>query len=943
MLIYFILKLKFVFDNSILCVQNESVDRTLSWKNTHQQKMAGTSGLIAFLERKRVTVAGEPHTHMTNGSGPLGNGKYFIGEDDRDEFYQLYYNYVERQRNRVWLIEAPYPKLGPCKVDLDFLYPPGTDTNLHTQTQIVKFTQAYVAALKKFLTVNGEVEVMIMEKSIPVKKGEKGMAGGVHLMVPQLRTSKYIEMAVRDVVLSQMGEIFEGLQLVESEWSKVYDRAVAQRSSGWTMYGAAKPQGLPYIITYRVFVNEGGEARVDDSPVRFTVDLLRRLDIRELDDTKETPMTEEAKQLYGNLPETNVENVRISGGRALAPARGRPQERRLPGSRDSSPTPTIRPLTPEERQYYREHIENLGDHRSTEYQEWIEVGMCLKNIHPELYDEFEEFSRKSSTQFNVRECIAKWNSFSYRNNGQKVGIGSLRWWSREDNPEQYNEIEKRNILRKIDNSRGGTEYDVASVVYSRFRDEYKCVNFGKNVWFKFIGHGWLELDKGVQLQQELSVGVWKLYIERAGYYGQKLTDGSLEECDAKDPKACGCGFCNAFLTQQDLIKVAVQLKKTSFKTNVMRECSELFLDETFTKRVDENRNLLACRNGIFDMETCQFRPGKQEDYVSFSTNLDYDAERSYEEYREWPEIKDFLEKIFPIERVRDYVIHYLAKCLNGAGNQKFHILTGVGSNGKSMLICLMERALGDYACKVPISLLTQGRGKSSSAAPEVIRLKGRRFATMQEPDEAVPLNTGLMKELTSSEKIIARDLYAGAKSMIEFELQSKLNLACNDKPKINTNDSGTWRRFVVLNFISRFVQNPEGPNQFKMDMSIERKVKSEEWGKCFLAFLIQSYTKYRYEDLIPPAEVLEYTNEYREENNAIVRFINECTRPTVDGEQNIIPVRKPALTDRFKQWWETNRGTRDWSIQGMLKEIEAKYEKYTHGGWVTFQLRNDTD
>jgi len=905
--------------------------------------MAGTSGLIAFLERKRVTVAGEPHTHMTNGSGPLGNGKYFIGEDDRDEFYQLYYNYVERQRNRVWLIEAPYPKLGPCKVDLDFLYPPGTDTNLHTQTQIVKFTQAYVAALKKFLTVNGEVEVMIMEKSIPVKKGEKGMAGGVHLMVPQLRTSKYIEMAVRDVVLSQMGEIFEGLELVESEWSKVYDRAVAQRSSGWTMYGAAKPQGLPYIITYRVFVDEGGEARVDDSPVRFTVDLLRRLDIRELDDSKETLMTEEAKQLYGNLPETNVENVRISGGRALAPARGRPQERRLPGSRDSSPTPTIRPLTPEERQYYREHIENLGDHRSTEYQEWIEVGMCLKNIHPELYDEFEEFSRKSSTQFNVRECIAKWNSFSYRNNGQKVGIGSLRWWSREDNPEQYNEIEKRNILRKIDNSRGGTEYDVASVVYSRFRDEYKCVNFGKNVWFKFIGHGWLELDKGVQLQQELSVGVWKLYIERAGYYGQKLTDGSLEECDAKDPKACGCGFCNAFLTQQDLIKVAVQLKKTSFKTNVMRECSELFLDETFTKRVDENRNLLACRNGIFDMETCQFRPGKQEDYVSFSTNLDYDAERSYEEYREWPEIKDFLEKIFPIERVRDYVIHYLAKCLNGAGNQKFHILTGVGSNGKSMLICLMERALGDYACKVPISLLTQGRGKSSSAAPEVIRLKGRRFATMQEPDEAVPLNTGLMKELTSSEKIIARDLYAGAKSMIEFELQSKLNLACNDKPKINTNDSGTWRRFVVLNFISRFVQNPEGPNQFKMDMSIERKVKSEEWGKCFLAFLIQSYTKYRYEDLIPPAEVLEYTNEYREENNAIVRFINECTRPTVDGEQNIIPVRKPALTDRFKQWWETNRGTRDWSIQGMLKEIEAKYEKYTHGGWVTFQLRNDTD
>jgi len=46
---------------------------------------------------------------------------------------------------------------------------------------------------------------------------------------------------------------------------------------------------------------------------------------------------------------------------------------------------------------------------------------------------------------------------------------------------------------------------VASVVYTKFREEYKCVNYGKNVWFKFMGHVWIELDKGVQLQQELSV------------------------------------------------------------------------------------------------------------------------------------------------------------------------------------------------------------------------------------------------------------------------------------------------------------------------------------------------------------------------------------------------------------------------------------------------------
>jgi P4 family phage/plasmid primase-like protien len=897
--------------------------------------MSSTGGLLNFLEKKKVTGAGGVITHQTMPPNP---SKYFIGDDDLQEFYELYHEYVHVWNNKLPLVEAPYPALGPCKVDLDFLYDGDTPgPNLHTRDQIVKFSIEYVKALKTFLDSPDPVEVYIMEKKLTTKK-DKGLAGGVHIMVPAMRTNKYIEIAVRDIMLTKMS-MFDDLPLKEKEWSKVYDKAVAQRSSGLIMYGASKPGGLPYLIAYRVMVS-GDDAVVDETPVPFTVDLLRKLDIRERDPTKETPMTEEGKKQYGSLPETSVENVRISGGRAVAPVRGRPAERRLPGSRESSPNNVvIRPLSPEELQTIREHVANLAEHRANDYNEWLDVGICLKNIHPELYDEFEEFSRRSP-QFNVRECIAKWNSVGFRSHGQKLSMGSLRFWSKLDNFEGYVEIEKRNVLRMIDASKGGAEYDVASVVHSRFRDEYKCVNYGKNVWFRYIGNVWVELDKGVQLQQELSVEIFKMYMNRVGYYNQKIVEG--EVCQSKDPKVCGCSYCRDLTMHQDLFKVATQLKKTAFKANVMKECQELFLDEQFTKKIDENRTLLACRNGVFDMETLKFRDGVPEDYVSFSTNLDYDPDRSYKDYREWREIDDFLHKIFPIKRVRDYQILHLARCLNGLGNQKFHTWTGVGSNGKSMLICLMESALGDYACKVPIALLTQGRNKSGAAAPELIRLKGRRFVTMQEPDESVPLNTGFMKELTSGEKIIARDLYAGSKSMIEFELQAKLHLACNDKPKINTNDQGTWRRFVVINFISKFIHDPKGPNEYKMDMSIERKVKSEEWGKCFLAFMIQTYKAHAHEELNPPAEILEYTNEYREESNAIMRFINDYTYATADGE-DVVPVRKPTLTDKFKQWWETNRGTRDWSIQGMLKEIETKYGKYRHGGWITFQLRNDVD
>ena len=374
----------------------------------------------------------------------------------------------------------------------------------------------------------------------------------------------------------------------------------------------------------------------------------------------------------------------------------------------------------------------------------------------------------------------------------------------------------------------------------------------------------------------------------------------------------------------------------------MKECRELFLDEAFVKKVDENRYLLACSNGVFDMKTMEFRDGKQEDYLSFSTNVDIDIEKHYSEYPAWREVEAFLFQVLPNPTVRDYFMKHLARSLDGVGNQRFHILTGSGSNGKSMLMNLVETALGDYACKVPISMITQGRNKSSAASPEVIRLKGRRFVTMQEPDEAVPINTGLMKEITSSEKILARDLYAGSKSMLEFELQCKFHLACNEKPKVNTNDGGTWRRLIVINFLSKFVVNPEGPNQYRLDTTIESKVKSEQWGRALLAYLIHVYKENAGKETSPPEAVLEYTSEYREENDAITKFIREMTRPA-EQDEVVVPVRREAVTDAFKQWWESNRGTRDWKIAEMLKTVEQMFGKYPRGGWKAFQLQHDDE
>jgi phage/plasmid-associated DNA primase len=147
---------------------------------------------------------------------------------------------------------------------------------------------------------------------------------------------------------------------------------------------------------------------------------------------------------------------------------------------------------------------------------------------------------------------------------------------------------------------------------------------------------------------------------------------------------------------------------------------------------------------------------------------------------------------------------------------------------------------------------------------------------------------------------------------------------------------------IVINFLSKFVANPTKINEYKMDTSIEQKVKSEAWGRAFLAYLIHIYKQNAGVDLSPPDVVLEYTSEYREENDAITKFVRECLRPIVEGEM-ILPVRREHVTDAFKKWWEANRGTRDWKTQEMMKTVESTYGKYVRGGWTTFQLQGDDD
>lgn len=878
---------------------------------------------------RRVTEKDKPFTLWSFDN----KHKWFIDDDDRPEFLRLYCAEL-RKYTPQFLTERSTP-IGQLRVDLDLKYGGEVLDHKHTQEQVIKFVDAYMEKIKAYVEVPKIAEIIVLEKESPTYDASKKISSsGVHIQVPAIKTRAEIEQCVRRELIPRMDEFFPDLGLLKG-WEDVYDKSPLTHTGNWPLLGSKKPAegSLPYEIKYILNWNsETGSIEMNtDIPTQITPDLVQKLSVRSAR-SEETKLTAEGEKLARPISDAPPQR---------AVSRGRTMERGEAGnSRGSSPGHNYIPdLTDIQKKYIAAHVANLGDFRYTSYGDWIAVGQCLKNIHPDLVDTWLDFSAKIGASYKENEAVTKWNSFGFRMDGQRLGLGSLRYWSKTDNPEGYKTVEETNVFKLVDEAASsGTEYDVAQVIYAMFRDEFKCANFKQNDWFWYNNNIWRSSENGVDLQCRLSTNIAKLFRDK-----EKQEIANIEangECQHKDLDP-SCPTCVAEKNKKQYSALRLKLKTTKFKESVMKECRALFYDREFAQKVDDNKHLIAFNNGVYDTLNRKFRPGQPDDYISFCTNIDFAVDTQYHEFKCWSELKKFLHSILPNKNVREYFLKHLSTCLSGVFNQRFHILTGSGSNGKSMLMNLCATAFGEYCYKANVAMFTQKRGKAGAANPEMVRMKGKRFMMMSEPDEGEPLSSGVLKELTSSEKVTGRDLFAGSKQMVEFDVQAKMHLACNDKPKVTTNDGGTWRRLKVVDFPNKFVNNPKASNELAIDESIMQKVLSREWAECFMAYLVHLYEEGKgLTNLVPPAEVEAYTNEYKEESDAIAKFLSEYVHAAGEGAlpgEARESVSWTTIMTTFHEWKRSNEVTKG-GVPELRKRIEAEYGKMPIGGWTNFSF-----
>ena len=405
-------------------------------------------------------------------------------------------------------------------------------------------------------------------------------------------------------------------------------------------------------------------------------------------------------------------------------------------------------------------------------------------------------------------------------------------------------------------------------------------------WFRFAGHSW-ELDSVNSIYQATSAAI--------DLYSGELVEITKKKIKALDPPSTENAkiFQELEALEKLLFKKIKELQKKAYKADV------LFLARSGPDTLgisgqewDMDPWKLGCANGVLDLKTGDFRPGRPEDYIRTACPT------------EW---KGINEPCPTWERFQNEIMNQNTETVNFkqrlygysiTGHRKEHILpiaVGDGRKGKGTEFEALEYTLGSLAGAIQGELLLeQDRIRNSAApSPDILALRGKRLVWASETNEGRKLNEGKVKWLCGGDTLVGRAPFG--KTEINFKPTHTLFLMTNHKPKANPNDYALWQRIHLIEYSFSFVDNPTKPNERQRDPDLPEKLKAEASG--ILAWLVRGCLAWQREGLNPPATVKDATREYQTNEDDIGKFIeNNC----ILGPDERVKVN--FLYESFLEW-----------------------------------------
>jgi P4 family phage/plasmid primase-like protien len=438
------------------------------------------------------------------------------------------------------------------------------------------------------------------------------------------------------------------------------------------------------------------------------------------------------------------------------------------------------------------YLDHLNPERAADYDDWLKVGMSLKQVDETLLADWVDWS-KQADNFEDGVCERKWSTFEVVEGGpapeNHCGLHHLRAMAKEDG---YIDV-------------GGFVVETGEKLKEKAKKLFKQDNAEMP----------MPLVNQVlnEIMGEPSIVEKKIIQDKINNKGRPKTPPASELAEMVTGMVIQCGWrydpkYDTFMFYQSSKGT---WRKEEYKEEYKHFIQDLFLRESiptpggFTSHLlsdvtnltkayitqpywNDDPDKLAFRNGVLEMSTKDFLPHDQENYLTWGLDFDYDPHANSGPIIQWLKKTQYNDE----ERVQ-VLRAWLKACLVGKGHelQRFLEVIGPGGRGKSTFanLCCALIGNGNYA-STTLNQLEQSRF-------EIASIKGKRL-TLINDSERYGGSAQIFKALTGGDNLRFEEKN---KNVGEPFVYTGMVMVCANEPIQTTdNTSGLTRRRLTVEF-----------------------------------------------------------------------------------------------------------------------------------------------
>ena len=275
------------------------------------------------------------------------------------------------------------------------------------------------------------------------------------------------------------------------------------------------------------------------------------------------------------------------------------------------------------------------------------------------------------------------------------------------------------------------------------------------------------------------------------------------------------------------------------------------------ERFNSDPNILNLKNGLLDLRTFELKKHTPKFLSTIQLPVEYDPNARSELWEKvvredlYPEDVSLLQEAFGYALYPENVA------------QKMFIFLGEGSNGKSLVLHVLEALIGkDHVANVSPQDLENNRFAVS-------QLFGKLVNIYPDLPSFALQSTGKLKALISGDSLTIEEKF---KKPFSFRNRAKFFFSANVLPKVSDNTRAFYRRIVIINFPKTFDESTADP-------TLPEKLTNEKelsgilnWSLEGLKRLMQNGFRFSYNKSVEEIEEL-----YTRASDPVKAFLEEET------------------------------------------------------------------